>query len=129
MRNVFFVYGMLMLAALARCATQQPVVEYNLPNNLTEPQQNELRAKLDRGRQLYKPGCSGCHGIFSKGKDGVPNFTARQISLYKARHELHDSSNHAFAMKMPPEDLDAILNFLLLRKKPDTTGNVQAKKI
>jgi mono/diheme cytochrome c family protein len=101
-----------------QCATQQKI-EYNIPANMTEPQQDELKARLDKGLKLYKLNCSGCHGIFTKGKDSIPNFTAKQISLYKARHELHDTKNHAFALKIPPEDLDAILNFLLLRKKPE----------
>jgi len=118
MRKIYILLALMAFILLLQCAPQVKV-EYNIPENLNEAQKNELKAKLDKGLQLYKPNCSGCHGIFTKGKDSIPNFTAKQISAYKARHELHDPANHAFAMKMPPEDLDAILNFLLLRKKPD----------
>jgi mono/diheme cytochrome c family protein len=121
MQKTYLTLGVVVLILLAQCAPEVKV-EYVLPHYMTEQQKSELKVKLDRGLALYKPNCSGCHGIFKKGKDGIPNFTARQIDSYKARHELHDSSNHAFAMKMPPEDLDAVLYFLLARKMPDSTA-------
>ena len=121
MRNAFFIGCIVLVISLAQCATQQKI-EYNIPENLTVIQQEELKVNLDKGLKLYKPNCSGCHGIFAKGKDGIPNFTAKQLDLYKARHNIRDSGNHAFAMKIPPEDLDAILVFLFLRKKPETNN-------
>lgn len=116
MNRIYFVGCIILAIILAQCATQQKV-EYNIPENLTEQQKTDLKVKLDNGLKLYKSNCSGCHGIFAKGKDSIPNFTVKQITLYKARHELRDPKNHAFALNMLPEDLDAILNFLLLRKR------------
>ena len=105
------------LFILARCATQQKF-EYNIPINATPEQKAELRARLDWGSVMYKSNCSRCHGIFTSGKKKITNFTKTQVELYRARFVWHDSTNHAFAQKMTPEDLDATLNFLLLRKMP-----------
>ena len=116
MNKIYFISCIVLATLLTRCATQQKI-EYAIPENITDQQKDSLRVQLDKGLKLYKPNCSKCHGIFAKGKDSIPNFTAQQISLYKARNELRDPKNHAFALKMPPEDLEAILNFLLLRKK------------
>jgi len=116
MRKIYFISGIVLVLFLVRCASQQKI-EYNIPENSTEGQKDSLKIQLDKGSKLYKSSCSGCHGIFKKGKDSIPNFSEKQINLYKARHELKDPKNHAFAQKMPQEDLDAILNFLLLRKR------------
>ena len=119
MRNKFIVLCLGLMITLVRCAAQQKI-EYNIPDSLGEQQKKELKIKLNNGLNLYKLNCSACHGIFTKGKDSIPNFTTKQVSLYKAGHELRDPRNHAFAARIPPEDLDAILNFLLLRKRPDS---------
>ena len=121
MRNASFIGCIVLAIVLAQCTTQQKI-EYSIPANMTEVQQGELKVILDKGLKLYKPNCSGCHGIFAKGKDGIPNFTAKQLDLYKSRHDLQDPNNHAFAKKILPEDLDAILIFLSLRKKTEA-GN------
>src|SRR4029077_4512196 len=39
---------------------------------------------FEKGKALYKIHCGDCHGIFTKGKDGVPNFTKTQIDNYNA---------------------------------------------
>jgi len=119
MQKINLILVVVLLILVAQCAPEVKV-EYVLPHYMTEQQKSELKVKLDKGMALYKPNCSGCHGIFKKGKDGIPNFTAKQINSYRAGHELHDSSNHAFAMKMPPEDLEAVLYFLLARKIDST---------
>lgn len=115
MRKMSIIICVVLVIFLARCATQQKI-EFNIPGNWTEIQKEELRVNLEKGMQLYKPNCSRCHGIFKKGKDGIPNFTAKQLDLYRTRHQMRDSSNHAFAIKMSPDDLNAILNFLMFRK-------------
>ena len=113
----YFILIFACLFILARCATQQKI-DYEIPINATPEQKEALRARLDMGQALYKSNCSRCHGIFTKGKNKIPNFTKTQVELYKARFALRDSTNHAFAQKMTPEDLDVTLHFLLLRKMP-----------
>ena len=106
------------LFMLARCATTQQTFEYNINPNLTGQPRQDLLDQLDQGRVLYKLNCSKCHGIFTKGKNKIPNFTKIQVELYRARFAARDSINHAFAQKMTPEDVNATLYFLLLRKMP-----------
>lgn len=66
---------------------------------------------------LYKLHCSGCHGIFTKGKDGIPNFTKIQIDNYHTTALIGmDPKNHAVAKKMSSEQIDQVVTFLRLRK-------------
>ena len=66
-----------------RC-TSHNKMEYNLP----EPMSAETRAiymeRLEKGKTLYKINCSACHGIFTKGRDSIPNFTKDQIDNYRS---------------------------------------------
>jgi len=116
MQKIYIILCIVTLILLAQCAPQAKM-EYDIPQNMTEQQKNDLRIQLDRAVQMYKTSCSKCHGIFTKGKDKIPNFSTQQITNYKSRREMRDSGNHAFAMNMPPEDLDAILYLLMIRKK------------
>jgi cytochrome c553 len=73
--------------------------------------------RLEKGKILYQMNCSNCHGIFTKGKDSVPNFTKDQISNYRSAVLMaNDKKNHAVAAKMSPQQLDYIILFLSLRK-------------
>ena len=74
---------------------------------------------LEHGQKLYRIHCSPCHGIFTKGKDSIPNFSKTQIEAYKSSALLDDPKNHAVAQKIRAEDLDMILQFLSFRKLPD----------
>lgn len=115
MKKMIIALNIVLMMFLARCATEKKI-EWNIPQNWNETMKEELRVNLEKGLQLYKPNCSGCHGIFKKGKDGIPNFTAKQLDLYRTRHAMKDSSNHAFAIKMSADDLNAVINFLTFRK-------------
>ena len=56
--------------------------------------------RLDKGKILFKEHCSGCHGIFTKGRDSVPNFTKDQISNYRAAVLMaKDQKNHTWRLK------------------------------
>jgi mono/diheme cytochrome c family protein len=71
-----------------------------------------------KGKALYKEFCSDCHGIFTKGKDGVPNFTSVQIDNYHATAILGiDPKNHAVARKLSQLQIDNIIIFLRFRKQ------------
>jgi len=116
MKTKYFVFSVTMVFILAQCATQKKI-EYDIPENLAEESKAELMVRLEKGVKLYKLNCTQCHGIFTKGKDNIPNFTDTQLDVYKKMYKVRDPKNHAFVAKMPLADLDAIMKFLQLRKK------------
>jgi mono/diheme cytochrome c family protein len=70
---------------------------------------------FEKGKALYKVHCGDCHGIFTKGKDSVPNFTKTQIDNYNA-NTLVNPEQHAAVRKMSTEQFNYIMTFLRLRK-------------
>ena len=78
--------------------------------------QNELLMNLDKGASLFKNNCSGCHGIYTKGKDSIPNFTKREIVNYMSAYQTNDQKNHAVIKKLLPEEMSMIMTFLKMRK-------------
>lgn len=101
---------------LMQCSTQKKA-EYNIPSTASEEYKALLVQRLDKGKELYKVYCSDCHGIFSKGKDSVPNFSKDQIDNYNALFVKQDPKSHAVAKKLSQEQIDYILTFLRLRKQ------------
>lgn len=98
------------------CGTRQKV-EYNLPDHIPPDVRKLYMERLEKGRILYKKHCSDCHGIFSKGKDGITNFTKTQIDNYHTTALVgKDPKNHAVAKKLSQQQLDYIISFLQLRK-------------
>jgi mono/diheme cytochrome c family protein len=92
-------------------------VEYDIPNHVPEVNKKLLIERAEKGKVLYKLYCSGCHGIFTKGKDSIPNFTKVQIDNYHATALIGiDARNHAVAKKMSSEQIDYVITFLRLRK-------------
>ena len=81
-----------------------------------------LLANMDKGSKLFKTNCGSCHGIFTKGKKNIPNFTDQQIESYKMLYKLRDPKNHAFAKKLIPEEMEQIAVFLKFIKT-DSTSN------
>jgi Cytochrome c553 len=104
------------LLVLTQCTTQRKV-EYNIPDNYEGETRKNLIRMLDEGQKLYKINCSRCHGIFTKGKDSIPNFSKTQIENYRTAVIMDDPKNHAVAQRIRPEDLDLILQFLTFRKQ------------
>ena len=70
---------------------------------------------FEKGKALYKIHCGDCHGIFAKGKDGVPNFTKTQIDNYNA-NALVNPEQHAAVRTMTTEQFNYVMTFLRLRK-------------
>jgi mono/diheme cytochrome c family protein len=103
------------LLVLLQCACSHKVA-YNIPTNYPEDKRKELMVILDKGKKLYKENCSECHGIFTKGKDKVPNFSSTQIDSYSARFLRRDPKNHAVVRNMSPEQMNDILAFLRYKK-------------
>src|SRR5450755_777779 len=98
-----------------QCAEKK--IEYNLPEPMSAETRSIYMERLDKGKTLYKLNCSSCHGIITKGKDSIPNFTKDQINNYRAAVMMaKDQRNHAVAAKMSPQQLDYIIMFLSLRK-------------
>ena len=98
-----------------QCAPKKKV-EYNIPAHYgTQARENAIDW-FEKGQILYKLNCAGCHGIYKKGKDSVPNFTKTQIDNYNAMYIKGDPKNHSVASKLSPEQLYYILTFLRLRK-------------
>lgn len=90
---------------------------YDIPSHVTKENRELLIAKCEKGKVLYKLHCSGCHGIFTKGKDGIPNFTKIQIDNYHTAALIGmDPKNHMVAKKMSSEQIDQVVTFLRLRK-------------
>ena len=106
-----------------QCATAYKVT-YNIPPEYTGDRREELLGILDRGKALYKANCSECHGIFTKGKDKIPNFTSVQLDNYSSKFIRKDPTNHAVAVNMEPGQLTEVLLFLRYKKR-DTTGNAR----
>ena len=103
-------------ALFYRC-TNEKKVKYDIPSHVTKANKELLIEKAEKGKILYKIHCSGCHGIFAKGKDSIPNFTRVQIDNYHAAALLGiDARNHAVARKMSTEQVDQVMTFLRLRK-------------
>ncbi|HEY6978187.1 MAG TPA: hypothetical protein VH396_17925 [Chitinophagaceae bacterium] len=113
MTKTIFLIAICILAT--QCSTQKKV-EYNIPPDVGEPNRSLLVQRFEKGKILYKIHCSDCHGIYTKGKDSVPNFTKQQIDNYTAI-ALADPVNHTVIKKISSEQLDYILTFLRLKKK------------
>ena len=99
-----------------QCSSQKKV-EYNIPPTASKEYKTLLTERLDKGKALYKIYCSDCHGIFSKGKDSIPNFSKDQIDNYNALFVKQDPKSHAVARKLSQDQIDYILTFLRLRKQ------------
>lgn len=109
---------LLLLTALALCyCTAQKAVEYDIPDHVGEQTRTALIERAEKGKVLYRIHCSNCHGIFTKGKDSIPDFTNIQIDNYHTTALIGiDPRNHAVAKKMSPEQIDYIVTFLRVRK-------------
>jgi hypothetical protein len=96
--------------------TSQKKTEYDIPSHYTEQARENAIDWFEKGKILYKVDCAGCHGIYNKGKDSIPNFTKTQIDNYNAMYIKGDPKNHSVAAKLSPEQLYYILTFLRLRR-------------
>jgi len=102
--------------AILNCNTPKKI-GYTIPDDYTGQSRANLVKYLDQGQKLFKLYCSRCHGIFTKGKDSIPNFSKTEIEAYKSAVLMDDPKNHAIAQKIRAEDLNMILEFLAFRRK------------
>ena len=116
MKRAYAISAIIFCVVLSKCASQKKT-EYDIPGHVPPENKAILIARAEKGKVLYKTYCSGCHGIFTKGKDGVPNFTKTQIDNYHATALIGlDENNHAVAKRMSSEQIDYVITFLRLRK-------------
>lgn len=114
MKIKYFILFLFMSVLLIQCVVQHKTT-YDIPDYIPAERKSELLANLEKGSALFKANCSGCHGIFTKGKDGVPNFTEKEIVNYMTAYQTNDVKNHAVLKKLLPEELSMIMTFLKLR--------------
>src|SRR6476661_3026292 len=116
MNRLYTISAIVLCIVLSKCASQKKS-EYDIPSHVPPENRALLIGRAEKGKVLYKTYCSGCHGIFTKGKDGIPNFTKIQIDNYHATALIGlDQMNHAVAKKMSSEQIDYVVTFLRLRK-------------
>lgn len=116
MNRMYAISVVFLIVAASQCSSQKKT-EYDIPSHVPPENRALLIERAEKGKVLYKTYCSGCHGIFAKGKDGVPNFTKTQIDNYHAAALIGlDQTNHAVAKKMSSEQIDYVVTFLRLRK-------------
>ena len=109
---IFLIAGLLLVS----CANRK--VEYAFPDDANSlPGYAELMEHLESGKKLYKTNCTGCHGVFTKGKKGIPNFSRIQLDNYNSNFMRKDPKNHAVAKKLTQEQLGDIILFLTFIKK------------
>jgi len=101
---------------LVNCTFHKKVL-YNIPADLTEDQRILILRQINEGKELYHLHCSKCHGIFTKGKDGIPDFTQQQFDNYSAYAIKRDPKNHAVADHMSQKQLHDVIMFLKARKR------------
>jgi hypothetical protein len=116
-KTILFAFLTILYLGASKC-TPQKKPAYVVPPEYTGKTKDNLVKMLEHGQKLYRIHCSHCHGIFTKGKDSIPNFSKTQIEAYKSSALFDDSKNHTVVQKIRPEDLDMILQFLSFRKLP-----------
>ena len=116
MKYTFAISAFIFCAMLCRCGSQKKT-GYDIPDHVPPENRAIFIERAEKGKALYKIHCAGCHGIFTKGKDSIPNFTDKQIDNYHATALIGlDPKNHAVAKKMSSEQIDYIITFLRIRK-------------
>ena len=114
MKTRYLITALFLVVLAAQCSVQQKTT-YDIPEYMPAERKTELLSNLEKGKQLFKAHCSGCHGIFTKGKDSIPNFTKQEIINYMTAYQTNDKKNHAVMKKLLPEELSMIMTFLRLR--------------
>lgn len=113
MNKYSIVFCVALTLVVFACTAEKPL--YTIPDNYTGLSRENMDKDLMRGQKLFKAHCSKCHGIFTKGKESVPNFSQTQIEAYESKLLYDDEANHGILQKITSEELDRILDFLKFR--------------
>ena len=122
-----YITALLTCTLLLQCAPR-PRITYNLPPHLNDENKKTLMTSLDRGKRLFKTYCADCHGIFSSGRDSIPNFTNMQLDNYSARFQRRDPTNHGVMNKMSSQQMNDVLAFLRFKKPSNPDSAAVTKK-
>ncbi len=114
MKIKYLLISLFLIVAVIQCSVQQKTT-YDIPKYLSAERKDEFLSNLEKGRILFKTNCSSCHGIFTKGKDSIPNFSEKEIVNYMTAYQTNDTKNHAVIKKLLPEELSMIMTFLKYR--------------
>ena len=112
----FVIVGLIFSGTFFSLCTSSRKVTYDIPAHYAEEPKKSAIEWFEKGKILFKMNCSGCHGIFKKGNDSIPDFTESQIDNYNAMFIKGDPKSHAVARKLSQDQLNYILTFLRLRK-------------
>lgn len=119
MKNLLIIFSLVCFVFLTQCAQRR--VQYAFPKGAdTLPGYDELMTHINAGKKLYKAHCTGCHGVFTKGKKDIPNFSRIQLDNYNSNFLRNDPKNHAVAAKLSREQVGDIMVFLTFIKKEKT---------
>ncbi len=114
MKFRFTICVLLVSMACMQCLVRKKK-DYLIPETVPTELREGLTSSVERGKLLYKQNCTGCHGIFSKGKDGVPDFSEQQIQRYSLAFLTKDPTSHAAASDLHPEQLNDVMTYLRYR--------------
>jgi len=114
MKLRFTIFVLLLSMVCMQCVVHKKK-DYLIPETVPTELREGLTSSVERGKMLYKNNCTGCHGIFSKGKDGVPNFSEQQIQRYSLAFLSKDPTSHAAASDLHPEQLNDVMTYLRYR--------------
>jgi hypothetical protein len=115
MKKIIPLFLLLSVICLVDCSSSRKI-EYNIPKYFTGERKQQLIENLEKGRILFQNNCSECHGITGKAKQGMPDFTNKEIQNYLNAYQTNDTRNHAVLKKLLPEELSMVITFLQMRK-------------
>jgi mono/diheme cytochrome c family protein len=109
--------SILLCVLFAQCVSEKPA--YYIPENYAESRRKQLEDACSKGQVLYKEYCGDCHGITTKGRTNVPNFTNKQLDNYQLKFLQRDPTNHAVARQMNAEQVRQVFTFITFSKPKD----------
>jgi len=115
------VFPIILAAFLVSNCHQPKKLEFEKPVGAPPEVMKLYEEQFRKGKALYKAYCAECHGIYTDGKQDMPNFTDSQIHVYSVQ-VLSRSDKHEILKKMSTEQFNYVLNFLRLRNPPLKNG-------
>ncbi len=119
MKKLLLILTAIVLVNLLNQCSPGKNIEYNIYEGLRPEDQAYIRSTVEAGKGLFQENCASCHGIFTKGKSDITNFSKEAMDDYKSSFVAKDEDNHAFAANLSLEELDQILLFLQFYKRKD----------
>ena len=119
MKFFFLVIFVFSIVFLSLSCFAQPEVITKAPSNLTGDALADVLAHIEKGKILFKEKCAKCHGIYTKGKSKIPNFSKQELKDYNIKFIQQDPLNHAVAEKMTDEEIMDVIYFLQFYQRPE----------